>query len=134
VIPVEQYSGSSEVLEMEVGNYKNVRFLMTTLQGGGATGGPIQNGGGATGGADVQSTGGTLADVYLTTIFATEAIASVPLDGMSLQNIIKPLGSAGSADPLNQICTSGWKHTGTRRRLQEVFLVRLETTAGKNEP
>lgn len=138
VIPVEQYAGSSEVLEMEVGGYKNLRFLMTTLQGGGSTGGAIQAGGAAHGGADVMGTGtpagGTNADVYITTVFGTEAIASVPLDGMSLQNIIKPLGSAGSADPLNQICTSGWKHTGTRKRLNENFMVRIETTGAGNEP
>lgn len=136
VIPLEQYAGSSETLEMEVGNYKNIRFLMTTLQGGGANGGALPNAGGAIAGADVQANAAapTLADVYISTLFATEAIASVPLDGMSLQNIIKPLGSAGSADPLNQLCTSGWKHTGTRKRLNENFMIRIETTAGKNEP
>lgn len=134
VKPVEHYAGTSEVLEMEVGSYKGLRFLMTTLQGGGASGGAIANAGGSISGADVQSTGGSTADVYITTIFAMEAIAAIPLDGMSLQNIIKPLGAGGSSDPLNQVCTSGWKHTGARRRLNENFLVRIETTAGKNEP
>lgn len=138
VIPVEQYSSKSEVLEMEVGGYKNLRFLSTTLQGGGASGGALQAAGGAHSGADVMGTGspagGTIADVYISTVFATEAIAAVPLDGMSLQNIIKPLGSAGSGDPLNQICTSGWKHTGARKRLNENFLCRIETTGAGNEP
>ena len=134
VFPVEQYASASEVLEMEVGAYKNLRFLMSTLQGGGATGGAIANAGGSISGADVQSTGGSTADVYISTVFAMDAIATVPLDGMSLKNIIKPLGSAGSSDPLDQICTSGWKRTGTQKRLNENFLVRIETTAGKNEP
>lgn len=134
VVPVEQYAGKGEVLEMEVGAYKNLRFLMTTLQGGGATGGAIANAGGSISGADVQSTGGSNADVYITTVFGTEAIATVPLDGMSVSQIIKPLGSAGSSDPLDQLCTTGWKRTGTQKRLNENFLVRIETTAGKNEP
>jgi len=133
-ISVEQYAGKGEVMEMEVGAYKNIRFLATTQQGGGTSGGPIPDAGGAISGADVKSTSGTLADVYQTTIFATDAIAAVPLDGMSLQNIIKPVGSAGSMDPLDQRGTTGWKYTGTRKRLNEAFLRRMETTAGNLEP
>lgn len=133
-VPVEQYAGKAAVMEMEVGAYKNTRWLATTQQGGGTDGGPLPNAGGSISGADVKSTGGTLADVYLSTVFATDAIAAVPLDGMSLQNILKPIGSAGSADPLNQRGTSAWKYTGARKRLNENFLRRIETSAGELEP
>lgn len=124
-IPVEQYAAMGPVLEAEVGAYKDVRFLTSTnakvyLEGGGALVGDVQ--------------GVTNADVYVTLIMGMDAVGAVPLDGMSLQNIIKPIGSGGPADPLNQIGTSGWKHTGTRVRLNEFFMTRIETTAGKVNP
>lgn len=134
-VPVEQYAGKGEVMESEVGAYKNLRWCTSTQQGGGTgSGGPILAAGGAIAGADVISADATTADVYLSTVFATDAIAAVPLDGMSLQNIIKPVGSAGSADPLDQRGTSAWKYTGARKRLNENFLARIETTAGKIQP
>jgi N4-gp56 family major capsid protein len=43
-----------------------------------------------------------------------------------MKNIIKPLGSAGSADPLDQRQTSGWKATHAVTRLNEAFAVRIE--------
>lgn len=134
-ISVEQYAGRGQVMEAEVGAYKNMRFLMSTQAGGASGGGgPIANAGGAIGGADVQSTGQTDADVYLSNVFATDAIGAIPLDGMSLQNIIKPVGSAGAADPMDQRGTTAWKYTGTRKVLNPNFEARIETTAGKLQP
>jgi len=122
----EEYGSTGPVLPGEIGAYKNQRFLSTTqakkfLGGGGAAAG------------DVKSTGGS-ADVYTILTFATDAVGAVPLEGMSLQNIIKPLGSSGTGDPLNQISTSGWKHTGCRIRLNENFMARSEVTVGNNAP
>jgi N4-gp56 family major capsid protein len=125
-IPVEQYAGKGQVMEMEVGAYKNVRFLATTQQ-------TVLADGGGTAVGDVKKTT-TLADIYMTTIFAQDAIAAVPFDGMSLKNILKPVGSSGVGDPLNQQGTSGWKFTGAQKRLNENFLARIETTAGNNNP
>ena len=41
-------------------------------------------------------------------------------------NIVKPLGSAGSSDPLDQRETSGWKASLTAVILNDAFMVRIE--------
>jgi N4-gp56 family major capsid protein len=125
-ISVEEYASSGSVLEAEVGAYKNLRFLSTTKS-------KVWAGGGGTASGDVKSTGGN-ADVYALLVFAEDAVGHVPLSGASLQNIIKPLGQSGIADPLNQQGTSGWKHTGTRLILNDNFLTRVEVTAGDVAP
>lgn len=117
-IDVWNYSNTGPVMPGEVGAYRNIRFLMTTsakkfLAGGGAL-------------TDVQ--GVTNADVHCILIMGQHAAASIPMEGHSMENIIKPKGSAGTADPLNQVSTSGWKHTGARKRTNETFMVRLEVT------
>lgn len=43
--------------------------------------------------------------------------------------IVKPHGSAGTADPLNQRATIGWKAMFTAVRLNELAMCRIETTA-----
>jgi N4-gp56 family major capsid protein len=48
------------------------------------------------------------------------------ISGRSLQNIVKAVGSAGTADPLNQRGTSGWKASLAAKILQQLFMVRLE--------
>jgi len=43
-----------------------------------------------------------------------------------LQFIVKQLGSAGTADPLNQRATTGWKSLKVAERLTEEYMVRIE--------
>jgi N4-gp56 family major capsid protein len=127
--PVVEYASQGPVMEAEVGAWRELRFLASSGGTGDAQGGAkVFRGGGGTVSGDVKSTSGN-ADVYSILAFAEGAIAAVPLEGMSLENIIKPIGSGGPSDPLNQIGTSGWKHTGARRRLNETFMVRGEVTA-----
>lgn len=47
----------------------------------------------------------------------------------NLETIVKPLGSAGSADPLNQRGTMGWKCHHLAQILVEEFMVRIESAA-----
>ena len=54
---------------------------------------------------------------------------STELQGGGLETIIKPLGSAGAADPLNQRGTIGWKATKAAIRLVEAYMVRVETAS-----
>lgn len=122
---VETYASQNAVMPMEVGSYKNLRVLSTTNA-------KVWLGGGGTASGDVKYTvvsGANKADIYSILIFGQDAIATVPLEGLSLQNVIKPLGAGGTADPLNQISTSGWKHTGARVRLNEANMTRIEVTA-----
>ena len=43
------------------------------------------------------------------------------ISGEAMKNIVKPLGSAGTADPLDQRTTSGWKATFVAKILNENF-------------
>lgn len=71
--------------------------------------------------------GGTV-DVYTMLVFGQEAFGIVDLAGHNLQTVFKPLGSAGTADPLNQQSSMGWKVTFGVKRLQEPFMLRYETS------
>ena len=42
---------------------------------------------------------------------------------------MKQLGSAGTADPLNQRATAGWKATKVAERLVEPYMIRIESTS-----
>ena len=71
-------------------------------------------------------------DVYATLIFGDNAFGTTSITGGGLEHIVKQLGSAGSADPLNQRASVGWKATKATVRLVEAFMVRIETTASAN--
>lgn len=66
-------------------------------------------------------------DVYATLIMGANAYGVTEVTGGGLQHIVKQLGSAGTADPLNQRATVGWKAYKTAERLIEQYLVRIET-------
>ena len=66
-------------------------------------------------------------DVYATLIMGDNAYGVTKITGGGLQHIVKQLGSAGTADPLNQRATAGWKAYKTAARLVEQYLVRIET-------
>ena len=90
-IPVEKYPNKADVMPDEVGSLAGVRFIESS---------------------NAYSTAGTLiTTVYGTLIFGQNAYAQTRISGEALKNIVKPLGSAGTADPLDQRSTSGWKAT-----------------------
>lgn len=68
-------------------------------------------------------------DVYSTLVIADNAYGVTDVEGGGLQHIVKQLGSAGSADPLDQRATVGWKAIATAERLVEEYMVRIETTS-----
>ena len=106
--PVEKYPSQAGVMPGEVGALDDVRFIMSPN-------------------AKVFTTAGTASnDVHATLILAQQAYGITRVSGEALRNIIKPLGSAGSADPLDQRSTSGWKATFVCKRLNENFMVRIE--------
>lgn len=107
---VEKYASTAGVMEGEVGKLDEVRFVETTN-------------------AKVFAGAGTSnVDVYGTLIFGADAYGTTRISGEALKNIVKPLGSAGTADPLDQRATSGWKATFIAKILNEAFIVRLEHT------
>ena len=78
--------------------------------------------------ATVYVNGGVTAtvDVFATMIFGANAYGVVGLSGHNLRTIYKPLGSAGTADPLDQQQTQGWKVMFTAKILNDAFMVRFE--------
>lgn len=116
--------GTSTPWENEIGSVEDVRYLRSTIFTSfpdAATSGTLGNN---------ISTTGTYPDVYPVIIIAKDAFGIVPLKGKdSLGIIVKNPGSAGSADPLNQRGTAGWKTMQTCVILQDAWMVRLEVSA-----
>lgn len=65
-------------------------------------------------------------NVYATVVIAKHSHAITRISGEALHMIIKPLGSAGTADALDQRSTMGWKATHVAVRLNEAWIERIE--------
>jgi len=105
---VELYAQPGARMEGEIGKYGNTRFIETVN-------------------AKVYTGAGTGSiDVYATLILAKYAYGVTRMSGRALQNIVKPLGSAGSSDPLDQRETSGWKASLTAVILNDAFMSKIE--------
>lgn len=71
-------------------------------------------------------------DIYSTLVLGSDAYGVTEITGGGLETIVKQLGSSGTADPLNQRATVGWKATKTAERLVETYMVRVETASTYN--
>lgn len=67
----------------------------------------------------VVGPGSAGAPVASTLVFGRDAYGVVSMDNANVQSIVKPAGSAGTADPLNQASTVGWKVNGFGSKLLE---------------
>ncbi|MHC1722738.1 MAG: N4-gp56 family major capsid protein [Aminipila sp.] len=78
--------------------------------------------------AKVYPTGGaSSAPVHICYCFGKDAFMVPDIKGSSKPNIIvKPAGSAGTADPLNQISSIGWKAMFATLRIDELCGLRYE--------
>ncbi len=65
--------------------------------------------------------------VYSTLVLGENAYGVTEIQGGGLRHIVKQLGSSGTADPLDQRASCGWKATRTAERLVEPFMIRIET-------
>ena len=68
-------------------------------------------------------------DVYSTLVLGGNAYGVTEVTGGGLQHIVKQLGSGGTADPLDQRATAGWKGTKTAERLVENYMIRIESAS-----
>lgn len=67
------------------------------------------------------------ADVHMSVIFGRDAYGVIDLENGALESIVKPRGSAGADDPLDQRATVGAKVTGFAAViLNELWIVRIE--------
>lgn len=107
---VSKYNGGQAIMAGEIGKLCGVRFVETS---NGAT---VSNG--------AASSPITL---HQTMILGADAYGVVDIAGTSKpQIIIKGTDSGGTADPLNQRSTVGWKALFAAVRLQELAMVRIE--------
>lgn len=108
---VATYQAAEHIYDGEIGKLYGVVFVETTEA-------KLFTGSGA-GGVDVAST----------LVFGQDAYGVVDLGsvGENVSTIVKAAGSAGTADPLNQRSTVGWKVSGyVAQILQPGWLIRIE--------
>lgn len=74
--------------------------------------------------------GESAVDVYASMFFGMNAYGVISLDGHSLQSFYKPLGSAGTADPVDQQQSMGWKVAFATKILNDPFMIRYESAVG----
>ena len=108
-VKVSQYQDKENIYTGEVGRLFGVRLVETTEA-------KIFEGVGASG-----------ADVASVIVLGQYAYGVTSLKGAKPRVIVKPAGSAGTADPLDQISTVGWKMDGFGAKLlQPEYAVRIE--------
>ncbi len=108
---VSKYNGGTNIEKGEIGRLHGVRFIDTT---------------------NTQTlTNANNVDVHSTVIVAKDAYGCIDLEGelTAPKVIIKDAGSSGSADPLEQRASAGWKALMAVKRLNEMAIVRIETAA-----
>jgi len=104
---VELYAQPGARMDGEIGKIENTRFIETVN-------------------AKVYTGAGTGSiDVYATLIFGMHAYATSRIAGHAMEQIVKPLGSGGTSDPLNQRETAGWKATFVAKILNDDFIVQI---------
>lgn len=138
-IPVEQYGGYTETEPGEFGAVGGVRWCSTEIA-------PIESDGSIVSivVGSYQESSATSHHVYSSFIYGREAIGSIGLGENHAKEIYqmydrvpavelishKP-GSSGVADPFNEMGSIAWKSWFAAKRLNENWLVRINTLAGK---
>ena len=110
-VPVESYAANvGQLMPGEVGKVGEIRFCESTNA-------KVFTGGGA-----------SSIDVYATLVLGANAYGTIDLANSQSQGVIyQGLGSAGSADPLNQRQSLGWKAYYIAKILNDAFMARYET-------
>jgi len=106
---VETYSDYSKAIEDEVGSIGDFRIIESTNNE------PVDENG---------------VNVYISYFLAKDAYAATTIRGKKgIATKVKPLGSAGAEDPLDQYGTIGWKAIAGATILNEAWLIRAESVA-----
>ena len=102
-IDAHKYAKPDNLYEGEIGEVAGIRFVQTSE-------------------AKIYSGG-----VFGTLVFGDGAYGVTEITGGGLQTIVKQKGSAGTADPLDQRSSVGWKAIKTAELLIPQYLVRVES-------
>jgi N4-gp56 family major capsid protein len=105
-LSMANYPNPMDALEAEWGSTNNVRWLLSTNG---------YNNGAAT-------------PVWSSIILGQEAYGVVKLGSKEAEFIVKPLGSSGTSDPLNQRGSVGYKYPFATRLLNDNWITRLLST------
>lgn len=109
-VAVSQYQDKENVYTGEIGRLYGVRLIETTEA------------------KIFEGAGNSDADVASTVVLGQYAYGKISMKGNKPRVIVKPAGSAGTGDPLDQISTVGWKLDGYGVKvLQPEFAVRIES-------
>ena len=113
-VDAHKYTNATNLYEGEIGEIAGVRFVQTSEA-------KIYTGEGCP---------SNLA-VFGTLFLADGAYGVTEITGGGLQTIVKQKGSAGTADPLDQRSTVGWKAIKTAEILIQDYIVRVESCSAK---
>lgn len=109
-IAADEYAGSGKIFSGELGRLFGVRFIESSnakVFTGAGVGGAV--------------------DVYATLIMGRDAYGKCAFPGQSqVEFFVKPPGSSGSADPMNQRGTIAWKVSEKTKILEEARIRRIE--------
>ena len=108
-IDVQKYKNPESVYNGEIGKLHNVRFIDSTE-------------------ALCVKEGEGNCGVYSTLFLGRDAYHVIDVGGAGVEIIVKPAGSSGTADPLNQRSTVGWKVPmfGVKRTIEQ-YIWRFES-------
>lgn len=107
-IDANQYAGSGAIFNGEIGKMYGVRFVEST---------------------QAKIVKPSTLPIYLTLVLGANAYGVTSIGGGGIETIVKQLGSGGTADPLNQRATAGWKLNKTAVILTQEYMVRIESVA-----
>lgn len=111
-IDAHKYANPTNLYEGEIGEIAGVRFVQSTEAKIYA-------------GADDSCPNGLA--VFGSLFFGAGAYGVTEITGGGLETIVKQKGSAGTADPLDQRSSVGWKAIKTAEILVENYMVRVES-------
>lgn len=110
-VEINKYTNNTPLLKGEMGNYFGTRIRSSS---------------------NIESVANTSkVNVFKSVIYGRHAygVPNIEKGAAKASIIVKPLGSSGTADPLNQRSTVGWKAFFTATRLNELAICRIETAA-----
>lgn len=110
-IEAHKYAKPENIYKGEIGQLGGVRFVQTTEA------------------KIYEDKGSDGSSVYGTIITGANAYGTTDIEGGGLEFIVKQRGSSGTADPLNQRSTVGWKATKTAEILTDTNMVIIRHTA-----
>lgn len=113
-IDAHKYANPTNLYEGEIGEVAGVRFVQTTEA-------KVWND------DTCPANGDKKHSVFATLFIGDDAYGTTEITGGGLQTIVKQKGSAGTADPLDQRSSVGWKAIKTAEMLIPSYLVRVES-------